>query len=168
MPRNSKRRASCTPTIASTHPPITRRAISSEIQPSTHHPNASPRSAGPIKRHTGRHDPCAANAGYASRSAAINNGKAKPTDSRGPYKSANNATERSEIPLKPAFDNPIKNAANKPSRRKDDIARPPSVNHHRPQAQFSPCQTGLPRQGLNQISKRISETTWAIHPRPLP
>ena len=95
---------------------MTRRAMSSGIQPSTHQPSARPTSAGASKRHTGRHEPCLAKAGYASKSAAINKGNAKPTDSRGPYSSASKATDTSEMPLNPAFDKPMQKAANSPSR----------------------------------------------------
>ena len=90
--------------------------MSSGIQPRTHQPSASPTSAGASKRHTGLHEPCAAKAGYASKSAAIKRGKAKPTDSRGPYNSASKATETSEMPLKPALDKPMQKAASNPSR----------------------------------------------------
>jgi hypothetical protein len=52
-------------------------------------------------------------AGYANKSAAINKGNAKPTDAFAPYKSANRKTETIEIPLNPALDRPMQNAANK-------------------------------------------------------
>ena len=71
-----------------------------------------PTSVGPNNRHTGFHDPCLMNAGYAIRSAAINNGRASPTEAFEPYKSASRKTDTIEIPLKPDFDRPIQNAAN--------------------------------------------------------
>ena len=61
------------------------------------------------------------NAGYANTSAKINKGNAKPTDARAPYKSASRKTDTIEMPLKPALDKPMHNAANKARISNDDI-----------------------------------------------
>ena len=62
-PAACQRRNTCSATISSTQPPMTRRAVISEIPPSTHHPAAIPSKAGPSNFHTGRHEPCFKNAG---------------------------------------------------------------------------------------------------------